>query len=70
MRHILFCMGSSEDVEYILSTFQGIVKEDEAHGGMGETRRRVMEAFEELGGNRTGVDEDRGLEWKTASRFD
>ena len=35
------------DVEYILSTFQGIVKEDEAHGGIGKTRRLILDFYDE-----------------------
>ncbi len=38
-----------EDVQYILGTFQGIVKKDESHGGEGITRRLVMEAYDALG---------------------
>jgi hypothetical protein len=37
-----------DDVSYILSTFQGVVKEDEAHGGEGPTRRLVMDAYDRL----------------------
>ncbi|HSV16122.1 MAG TPA: DNA methyltransferase [Tepidisphaeraceae bacterium] len=36
------------DVEYILSTFQGVVKEDEAHGGAGVTRSLILEAFDSM----------------------
>ncbi|MGD0540711.1 MAG: class I SAM-dependent DNA methyltransferase, partial [Tepidisphaeraceae bacterium] len=36
------------DVEYILGTFQGVAKEDESHGGLGETRELVLEAFDKL----------------------
>ncbi len=39
---------SRDDVSYILSTFQGIAKEDQAHGGEGPTRRLVMETFDKL----------------------
>ncbi len=39
---------SRDDVSYILSTFQGIVKEDEAHGGEGETRKLVLDAYDLL----------------------
>jgi hypothetical protein len=39
-----------DDVEYILSTFQGVVKEDEAHDGIGQTRKLVMDAFDEFSG--------------------
>jgi hypothetical protein len=35
----------TEDIEYILGTFQGIVDEDEAHGGVGPTRTRIREAL-------------------------
>lgn len=34
------------DVEYILSTFQGIRDEDEAHGGAGPTRRAILEQYD------------------------
>ena len=37
-----------DDTSYILTTFQGIAKEDGAHGGEGPTRRLVMEAYDEL----------------------
>ena len=37
-----------EDVEYILGTFQGIAKEDERADGMGDTRRSVLEAYDEI----------------------
>lgn len=36
------------DVEYILGTFQGIVKADEANGGIGDTRRLILEAFDSM----------------------
>ncbi len=36
------------NVEYILGTFQGVAKEDESHGGVGETRELVLEAFDKL----------------------
>lgn len=39
---------SRDDASYILGTFQGIAKEDEAHGGEGATRRLVLEAFDSL----------------------
>lgn len=39
---------SRDDVSYILSTFQGIAKEDEAHSGEGQTRRLLMQAYDEL----------------------
>lgn len=35
-----------DDIEYILGKFQGVVDEDEAHGGAGPTRRRIREALE------------------------
>jgi len=34
------------DVEYILGTFQGVANEDEAHGGVGVTRRLILDAFD------------------------
>jgi hypothetical protein len=39
---------SRDDVSYILGTFQGIKKEDDAHGGEGLTRRLVMQAYDDL----------------------
>ncbi|MGD0462282.1 MAG: DNA methyltransferase [Tepidisphaeraceae bacterium] len=36
------------DIEYILGTFQGVAKEDESHGGVGETRELILEAFDKL----------------------
>jgi hypothetical protein len=36
-----------EDVDYILSTFQGIVKEDQAHGGTGKTRRQILDLYDD-----------------------
>ncbi len=38
---------SRADVEYILGTFQGIAKEDDKASGEGQTRRLVLEAFDE-----------------------
>ncbi len=38
-----------DDVAYVLSTFQGIVKEDEACAGDGPTRASIMQAFDRLG---------------------
>jgi len=35
-----------DDIEYILGTFQGVVNEDEAHGGVGQTRKLIREALE------------------------
>jgi hypothetical protein len=35
---------SDDDVEYILGTFQGIVREDEANDGVGPTRQRIRDA--------------------------
>jgi hypothetical protein len=38
--------GIAEDeVEYILGTFQGVIDEDQGHGGLGPTRRRIHEAM-------------------------
>jgi hypothetical protein len=39
---------SRDDVSYILGTFQGIKKEDDAHDGEGLTRRLVMQAYDDL----------------------
>jgi hypothetical protein len=36
---------ADEEIHYILGTFQGVVEEDEAHGGVGPTRRRMREAL-------------------------
>ncbi len=36
---------NEEDIEYILSTFQGVAKEDEAHDGVGATRQQIREAL-------------------------
>jgi hypothetical protein len=33
------------DIDYILSAFQGVRNEDEAHGGIGPTRQRIAEAL-------------------------
>lgn len=37
-----------DDVEYILGTFQGVVDEDEAHGGVGMTRQLILDAYDQL----------------------
>ena len=37
-----------EDVEYVLSTFQGIAKEDGEADGAGRTRQLVLEAFDRM----------------------
>lgn len=39
---------SRDDVQYILGTFQGLAKEDEAAEGEGYTRRLVLEAYDEM----------------------
>ena len=39
-----------DDVEYILGTFQGISKEDEAPGEVGQTRVLIMDAYDRLNG--------------------
>jgi len=39
---------SRDDVEYILGTFQGIAKEDEQVGDEGDTRRMILEAYDEM----------------------
>jgi hypothetical protein len=36
-----------DDVDYILSTFQGIVKEDQAHAGIGKTRRLILDLYDD-----------------------
>lgn len=38
-----------EEVDYVLDQFQGVVKEDEAHGRPGPTRQAILEAFDALG---------------------
>jgi len=40
---------SREDVQYILGTFQGIVKEDERAEGEGQSRRLILEAYDDMG---------------------
>ena len=35
-----------DDVDYILSTFQGVRDEDKAHGGEGPTRQAILECYE------------------------
>jgi uncharacterized phage-like protein YoqJ len=37
-----------EEVDYVLDQFQGVVKEDAAHGGPGPTRRAILEAFDAM----------------------
>jgi hypothetical protein len=37
-----------DDIDYILTTFQGIRDEDEAHGGEGPTRKAIFDALEVL----------------------
>lgn len=37
-----------DDVGYVLGTFQGVAREDEAHGGAGPTRRLVLDAYDAL----------------------
>jgi hypothetical protein len=44
---ILYGIGR-DDVDYILSTFQDIGDEDEAHGGRGPTRTAIFQALEAL----------------------
>jgi len=39
---------SRGDVEYVLTTFQGIADEDEKADGVGQTRGLVLEAFDDL----------------------
>jgi len=41
-----------EEVDYVLDQFQGVVKEDAAHGRPGPTRRAVLESYETLGRTR------------------
>jgi hypothetical protein len=37
-----------DDVNYVLDQFQGVVREDHAHGGPGPTRRAILEALDAL----------------------
>lgn len=37
-----------DEVNYVLDQFQGVVKEDEAHGGQGPTRASILNALDEL----------------------
>lgn len=37
-----------EEVDYVLDQFQGVVKEDEAHGRPGPTRAAILEAYDAL----------------------
>ncbi len=37
-----------EGVDYVLDQFQGVVKEDAAHGRPGPTRRAILEAFDAM----------------------
>lgn len=37
-----------EEVDYVLDQFQGVVKEDEAHGRPGPTRAGILEAYDAL----------------------
>lgn len=37
-----------EEVDYVLDQFQGVVKEDEAHGRPGPTRSAILEAYDAL----------------------
>ena len=39
---------SRDDVQYILGTFQGIVKEDERADGEGQTRRLILETYDAM----------------------
>jgi len=39
---------SREEIDYILTTFQGVADEDEADGGVGEARRLILEAVDDL----------------------
>lgn len=39
---------SRDHVEYVLSTFQGVVQEDERQGGSGMTRRLILDAYDRL----------------------
>jgi hypothetical protein len=43
-----------EDVEYILSTFQGVRDEDGEHGGQGPTRRAIIEYYEQFRAGASG----------------
>jgi hypothetical protein len=44
---ILYGIGR-EDMEYILSTFQAVRNEDEAHGGMGPTHEAILENYDKF----------------------
>jgi hypothetical protein len=44
---LLYGLGR-EEVDYVLDQFQGVVKEDEAHGRPGPTRRAILEAYDVL----------------------
>jgi hypothetical protein len=38
-----------QEVDYVLDQFQGVVREDEAHGRPGPTRKAILEAYDALG---------------------
>jgi len=38
-----------QEVDYVLDQFQGVVKEDTAHGRPGPTRRAILEAYDAMG---------------------
>lgn len=40
---------SREEVDYVLDQFQGVVKEDEAHGRPGPTRAAILAAYDGMG---------------------
>ena len=37
-----------DEIDYVLSTFQGVVQEDEREGGVGQTRHLIHEAVRRL----------------------
>jgi hypothetical protein len=37
-----------DDIDYILTTFQAVAREDQAHAGEGPTRRLILEVFDSL----------------------
>ncbi len=41
---------ANDDIEYILGTFQGVRDEDEAHDGVGHTRKLIRDALERISG--------------------
>lgn len=37
-----------EEVGYVLGQFQGVTKEDKAHGGPGPTRKAILDAYDAM----------------------